>query len=154
MGDLVYRGLDLQADPAKRQGLWLDLASGFAEPPRVRGDDVVIPGKAGRTWMPKVEDGRLIELRGYVLGRGDTLEERQQDWRELTDSLMAVLDFTAAAGTLAVSGPYLGIPDGFTYSIDAVAVNAVGGDIESTMTYQLWSVQLEALAGVPWNLTS
>lgn len=148
-GNLTYRGLDLQD-----AGIWLDLASGFAEPARVRGDDVVIPGKAGRTWMPKVEDGRPIELRGYVLGQGATLSARQQSWRELTDELMAVLDFTAAAGALEVSGPYLGIPDGFAYSIDAVAVNVVGGDVESTMTFQLWSVQLEALAGVPWDLTS
>jgi hypothetical protein len=152
VGDLTYRGLDLQDG-----GIWLDLVSGFAEPPAVRGDDVVIPGKVGRTWMPKVGDHRTIELRGYVLGSGHDLEARQSSWRELTDELMAVLAFDAAPGTLEVAGPYLGIPAGFTYSIQAAALNAVGGDVESTMTYQLWSIQLEAYGvggSLAWSLDS
>lgn len=150
MGSIRYRGLDLQDE-----GIWLDLASGLAEPPEVRGDDVLIPGKPGRTWMPKVADRRLIELRGHVHGMGVTLSDRQEAWREATDALMAVLDFTAAAGALEVDGPYLGIPAGVTYSIQAVAVNTVGGDVQGTMTFQLWSVRLEALGDPPeWTVES
>lgn len=150
MGDLKYRDLDLQSD-----GLWFDLASGLAEPAEVRGDDVVIPGKAGRTWMPKVADRRVIELRGHVHGMGVTLADRQAHFRERTDALMAVLDFTAAAGTLEVLGPYLGIEDGMVYEIEAVSVNVVGGDVKSTMTFQRWSIRLEALGDPPaWVITS
>lgn len=137
-GGLVYRALDLQD-----AGIWLDLVAGYAERPAVRGEDVVIPSRPGRVWMPKVPDRRIIELRGYVYGRGPTAADRREDWRERTDALMAVMDPELTAGTLTVAAPYLGLAAG-ARTIEAVVLSALGGDVESTMQFQRWSVQLEA----------
>jgi hypothetical protein len=136
---LSYRGVDIHTD-----NIHLDIHEGFAEPPTVRGEDVIISGQSYRTWMPKVADRRIIELRGIVRGTGTTLEDRQQSWRDATDDLMALLDRTDTPGTLLTVPPYLGLTQ--SYSVDAVCINVMPGPVMASMTAQTWSIQLEAYA--------
>lgn len=151
---ISFRSVDLQNDDDPAQAtIWFDLPVGLAEPPEIRGEDVVIPGKAGQTWMTKVDDYRLIELDGYVQGQGVGLEARQQSWRQATDALMAIMDRTAAPGTLEVSGPYLGIAPGQTFSIEATCWRIVPGIILARMTFQRWSLALKAY-DVDWQAGS
>lgn len=137
-----FRTLDLQNAEFNVASVWFDLTSGYAEPPPVRGANVVLPSAVGRVWMPKVNDQRIIEIAGFVRGLGSSLEERQEDWREQTDALMAVMQFDDEPGPFQLHPPYLGLES--SVAIDAVAINTVGGPVLWKMTFQRWSIQLEA----------
>ncbi len=56
--------------------------------PPLRGEDVTIPGRPGRVWVPKVPDSRTLVFEGWVLGAdvdgraGDTTLFRK-NWRAL-----------------------------------------------------------------------
>jgi hypothetical protein len=135
---ITYRGTQLQTEK-----VYFDLWTGYAEPASFRGEDVTIPGADGVVWMPKVSDIREIELRGHIRGVGATEAERAASWRVSTDAVISVLmDYTAAPGTLLLDAPYLGLASSF--SIEAVAVDAIGGPILNCTSYQVWSVRLLA----------
>lgn len=123
---LTYRGTDIFTT-----NIEFDVHIGYAEPPSVRGADVIISGKAGRTHMTKVADQRLIELRGWVTGTGATLVAQQQSWRSNTDILMGLLDRTLAPGPLVVSSPALGLPASASTTL---ALSAAADDILDTTT--------------------
>jgi hypothetical protein len=62
---LKYRSVDLQT-----ANIHLDLASGYAEPPDVRGEDDVIPGAAGREPGTRRADVRRIVADRYRCAYG------------------------------------------------------------------------------------
>ena len=138
---LFYRGVSLQDDEYNRASIWLDLQVGYAEPAEVRGDDYDLPGAVGMVWAPKVRRRRIIELQGFVRGVGTSLEERQQSWRDSTDVLMALMQFDDDPGPVLIVPPYLGLETA-SWTIDAVAINTMGGPITGRMTFQPWSIQL------------
>lgn len=143
---LTYRGTDVQT-----ANIFLDLYSGFFEPPLVRGEDDVIPGRPGRDVMAREKDIRRLRLEGWVTGTGATQAARSQSWYAATEALMALLDYTLAPGALVVSSPYLGLPAG-SKSIDVRAVGMVGGPVLSCMSAQRWSIDLECVSNPPdWS---
>lgn len=155
-GKLFYRLLDLQnGDVAESSTIWFDIHSGFSERPEARGDHLVIPQKPGMTEMVLVAHRLNIELRGFVRGFGGTDVERQQSWRAATDDLMAVLDQTLTAGELEVQGPYMGLATGVSRSLDALTVDAIGGEIQQKHSFQKWTVKLVCITDPPeWTETS
>jgi hypothetical protein len=140
---LTYRTTDIQT-----ANIYLDIVSGFFEPPTVRGEDDLVFRAAGRDEMPRRADVRPIRLEGYGRGTGSTELARQQSWYAATSALMDLMDRTLASGPIVVTPPYLGLPSG-SKTIDARAVNAVGGPVLSCMTYQRWSFDLECVDSPP-----
>ena len=56
--------------------------------PKLRGDDLVIPGRPGRTRMPKTPDSRTLEFSGWLLGTDDDgipydTDMVKRNWRTL-----------------------------------------------------------------------
>lgn len=152
MGDLRFRSLDLQdGDPAAAHigGIWLDLEEGFYEPADVRGEDDVVPEASGREVGARIRDVREIVLTGHVRGQGTTAAERSSDWYTRTQALMAVMQLHSDPGVLEVDGPYLGIPEGTGYSLNARVVRVISGRIRNRMSYQTWSFQLRCIDSPP-----
>lgn len=145
---LPLNGLTYKGDSLQTLETYFDIHSGFWEPADVRGQDDVIPGLAGRFRRNRVKDRRIIELRGFVQGIGGTQLERQQNWQAATAALMALMDPTGASGSLAVVAPYMGLPSG-SKTITAYPLNVVGGPVLNTMSFQRWSIELEAVGNPP-----
>lgn len=139
---LTFRGTEIHEEPFNLASIHFDVRRGFSEPPNVRGEDYVVPGAEGRVWAPKQIDHRIIELEGFVRGWGDTLEERQEEWRTATSDLMSLMQFDDDPGQLVIEAPYFGVSG--SWSIDAVAINTMGGPVLHRMTFQAWSIQLMA----------
>lgn len=150
---LSYRGVDLQT-----LNLHFDLASGYAEPPEVRGEDDIISGATGREEGARRADVRRVVFTGHVRGTGATQAARTLSWRIATDVLAAILDRTLSPGTLLV-GPaapaqfpnaaaYLGLT--VNRQLTGVRVlNFMAGPVESHMSYQTWSIELQSIASPP-----
>lgn len=152
---LSFRDTDLQnADSSSGDWtIWFDLATGFAEPPEIRGTHTVVPGRDGQIIRPRRADHRLLDLPGIVRGVGADEDTRRSSWRTATDSVMALMDRTLDPGPLTVIGPYLGIPSDDEWTIDAVALRIIPGPIQASMTLQRWSIQLVAY-DVDWVVES
>lgn len=145
---LVFRSVDLQnGDTPGESTIWMDLWNPF-EPAEVRGDDLVIPEKAGMTPMTKIKHRRLIELRGHVKGLGLTAAERSASFYSASEALRAVMDFDLAPGTLQWLAPYLGLPSG-SQSISCRAVDGIGGEVTNRMSFQRWTFRLVAVGDPP-----
>lgn len=148
---LLVRSLDCQT-----LNIHLDLV-GYNESARVRGEDVVIPGLAGRVVMNRVKDIYRFNLEGYVQGTGDDPDERALSWRINTDALMAVMDLSLAPGAVEVgpeaperfpdSSPYLGLAGEKT--LDARCVSMVRGPLHHHMSFQSWSFEMECVDSPP-----
>jgi hypothetical protein len=148
---LTVRDLDCQS-----VNIHLDLL-GFGESAQVRGQDVVIPGLAGRTAMSRVKDAYRFTLEGYVIGTGGDPDERALSWRTNTDLLMAVMDFSLMPGEVMVgpeaparfpdSSPYLGLTG--DYTLDARCVSMVRGVVRYHMAFQSWSFEMECIDSPP-----
>jgi hypothetical protein len=145
---LTFRAVDLQnADTPGEAEIWFDIQNRF-EPAEVRGDDLIIPQKHGRTYMDRYQDRYVADLRGFVRGLGNTEVERQQAWRAATTALLAVMDLTLGPGTLSIVAPYQGLAAG-SESIQAFCVNAVPGPVLNRESFQRWSFQLQAIGDPP-----
>ena len=148
---LFVRDLDCQT-----LNIHLDLV-GYGESARVRGEDVVIPGLAGRVYMARVKDVYRFVLEGYVQGTGDDPDERAESWRENTDLLMAVMDFSLAPGAVEVGPePPARFPNASSYlgltaerTLDARCVSMVRGPIRYHMAFQSWSFEMECVDSPP-----
>lgn len=147
---IEYRSVELQT--AK---IHFDIPSGFFEPADVRGKDIIVPGRTGRVYFARVKDSRSVELQGYVMGIGATPQERSEDWHASTQALMAVMDYSLAAGALVASEGYLGLPAGDIATLQARCVNAIPGPVLNCMSFQRWSFELECVASPPeWDIES
>lgn len=135
---LAYRGTDIHV----RGSIFFDLTRGFLDPAEVRGVDVTVPGLAGRTVQSRVKDRRSLLLEGYVQGAD------AEAWRDNIDILMVLMDRSLTPGSLVVGNNYLGL-DGGTMTIAARCVNLLPGPIQGGMTFQKWSIELEAIGSPP-----
>lgn len=145
---LLFRSVDLQnGDNPDLATIWLDLWNPF-DPADVRGDDLVIPEKLGQTAMSRVKDRRIIELRGFVKGEGNTAADRSESFWTASEALRAVMDFDLAPGTLSWVSPYLGLPTG-SQSLSARAVDAIPGQITNRMSFQRWTFRLKCIDNPP-----
>jgi hypothetical protein len=120
---------------------------GLDSGPRVRGRDTVIPGLAGRVVRNRVNDGRVIELEGFVAGVGGTQAELDADFRAAVEELRAIFDPTASPATLVIA-----LEDGGTATITARTLpeNPMWGGDEISC-YRTLSVELEAV-GTDWAI--
>jgi hypothetical protein len=148
---LEVRGLDCQT-----QNIHLDLL-GYGESARIRGEDVVISGLAGRVAMSRVKDVYRFVLEGFVEGTGGDRDERALSWRENTDLLMAVMDFSLDPDAVVVgpaaperfpnASPYLGLTGDQT--LEARCVSMVRGPLRNHMSFQSWSFEMECVDSPP-----
>lgn len=70
-------------------------------PPPLRGEDVIIPGRVGRLFQPKVPDSRIITLTMWVIGQdadGNIID--LDTWRANMRALTALLYNPSAQGAL------------------------------------------------------
>lgn len=151
---LFFRDVDLQnGDTPGEASIWLDIWNPF-EPAEARGDDLVIPEKAGMTAMTFVKHRRIIELRGFVKGIGDDADARSASFYAASDALRDVMDADLAPGQVQWIAPYLGLPSGSLY-LDARCVDAIGGEITNRMSFQRWTFRLRCVDDPPeWAATS
>jgi hypothetical protein len=145
-GDLVYRSVDLRPTDGSCK---LDIVAGFWEPAEVRGEDNLIPGKAGldtRTgdW---VKHRRVIKLHGPVIGLGASVAARQQAFNAKMIALMALFSRTLTPGTMVVTVPYMGLPSG-SKSIAARGVSVLMTPPVALAFCEL-DVELESIANPP-----
>jgi hypothetical protein len=131
---ITYRGTDLNSF-----GLKLQLTQGFRDGLSVRGKDYIVPGARGRVAMPRRADVRRLIIEGWVQG------DDSEDWRESTDLFHEIFDVELDAGTIVITGPYLGIPVGVSYSIGARVLNTMPGQIQGDSQFQHWSIELESV---------
>lgn len=155
---LTFRGQSLQhtSDP-RTSAYFFDLIEGLPghEPPRVRGEDVVAPGREGRYVGNRVNDYTEHLIEGFIRGMADTPEERALAWHEATQTILAVFAMDLAPGALVVtpgSDSYLGLTDDAT--IQARTIDVMPGPIISHQSYQRWSFKLEGIDGFWWDLGS
>lgn len=154
---LRVASLDVQSET-----IHLDLV-GYNESAQVRGSDIVLPTVAGRLALPRVRDVYRFVLQGYVRGVGVDRDARALSWRTATDQLMAVLDLSLPADEVTVgpdepaqfpnASPYLGLTGDHT--IMARCVSMARGPVQSHMSFQSWSFEMECVTNPPlWEATS
>ncbi len=106
---LTYAGTDLQLTA---NGIFLEIVRGLIDPPRVRGEDVIVPYLAGRSARARENDVLPIELRGFVMASSGSLTQATQrtsyetNWRSLRtlfapNRARANLVATLQSGTVA-----------------------------------------------------
>jgi len=76
------------------------LVKGFAENWATRGVDVVIPGADGQVAFPRKRDRLLIVARGFVMGSGVDEDAQRADFRDIQQTLRALMDPTQDPYTL------------------------------------------------------
>lgn len=144
MADLTFGGTDIHN---LTTGIYLDIVSGFDGVAEVRGTDLTIPGRPGRTPLSRVKHRRLIELRGPVFGVGANQLAAEQSYRANIVTLQALFDPDDAAKSLVATAPYLGLAAG-SKTISARFLDAIWGTVESGVECEV-SVQLEAVGNPP-----
>lgn len=147
---ITFRAFDLQHATLRppHAPWWFDIVEGIPgyEPPKVRGEDTIAPGRDGRYFGNRRNDISSMVIEGYIRGIGGDAEARRLDWRSNTLAVMANFQMDATEGTLTVTGDspegaYLGFEPGESASIQARVVSVMPGRI-TTMSHQLWSVEL------------
>jgi len=155
---LTFRGVQLQdGDTPSAARFWFDVIKGLPghEPAEVRGEDTIAPGRPGRYIGNRVEELFPILLEGFIKGEGSDPQERTDDWHAATQTIMAAFQQDLNPGSLIISpgsNGYLGLLD--DAEIQARTVDVMAGPIIARMSYQTWSVKLEAIDGVWWDLGS
>ena len=155
---LTFRGVALQdGETPWAAKYWFDLIKGLPghEPVEVRGDDILAPGRPGWYRGNRVEDHLDLLLEGFIKGEGADPEERTDDWHATTQTIMAAFQMDLDPGTLIASpgsNGYLGLVD--DAEIAARTVDVMAGPIISRMSYQKWSIKLEAIGTTFWDLGS
>lgn len=147
--DLHYRTVSIRRGD---RSIFLQIVAGMDEQVEVRGSDDIIPEATGRDVQPRRPDRRVIELQGWVLGVGATIENKRTNYRSRINELHAILDPTLAPGALTVTSPYMGLASG-TATIAARYVNAVWDEVIQGY-FRRVSVELECVASPPnWVVT-
>jgi hypothetical protein len=144
-GDLTFGSFDCRQTD---RSITLDLVEGFWEAPQVRGIDVILVGKTGRYVPPiaRVADKRVIRLSGWVLGLGDTQQDRWESLDETMTDLNTAFAGTSA-NTLTVTAPYMGVASG-SRSLTARTMNTVIGQINSMAMCRV-DIELECVDSPP-----
>jgi len=155
---LTFRGVSLQdgETPAAAR-YWFDVIRGLPghEPADVRGEDTIAPGRPGRYIGNRVEDEYTILVEGFIRGIGADPGERTDDWHAATQTVLAAFQQDLSPGSLIItpgSNGYLGLFD--DAEIQARTEDVMPGPITSRMSYQTWSMKLQAIDGIWWDLGS
>jgi hypothetical protein len=139
MAVLTYRGTEIRDLSARR--CWFSIESGWHDGIEVRGDDWVIPGKAGQTEGTHKDHVRVIRLHGLVVGTDEA------NWKAVCSTLEGVFDPVLAAGNLVVSSPYKGLAAG-TRTISAKTVNYRTTEVVANLVTE-YDVTLQAIGNPP-----
>lgn len=132
---IYFRSVSLQTET-----IHADLISGGPwDQESVKGSDWNIPGAVGEEVRARTKGPRDIELRLDVFNSGDS-----EAWHLQLMALADIFDFSLDLGTLELHGPYLGIPEGTVYSIEARAKSLMPGPVLAHMSYQRRSYVLRA----------
>lgn len=117
-------------------------------PPQLRGEDITIPLRSGRTWVPKKYDANTITLAMWLRGLKDRME--------LGTNLMVNPGFEAASGTVEVRRNYIRDPKFVNNLWGGTAVPG-GGAVEYTSAgtsgNMLIGPQISALGGQTVSLS-
>lgn len=148
-GGLSYRGVDIQTE-----NLFLDIMSSLYEPAFHRGQDDVVPGMPGRYRRNRVPDQRLVSLKGWTRGTGETAVDRRESFDAAEASLGALLDPAADEGLLTAIAPYMGL-SGASYGLLVVVSEWQAGEVKGSLSFRRWTVVLEATGNPPdWQEVS
>jgi hypothetical protein len=118
-GGLTINGVDFRT---ANHRVFFDLYSGLYDGLELAGEDYDVAEAAGQLWQPRRALSRTIELRGAVMGLGATLDIRRADFHLAMFSVFNAIRFRSATQaddapfSVVLTGPYLGIPDGDTWS--------------------------------------
>lgn len=136
---MTYRGTEL-ADLTVRRCLF-ELVGGWRDGLSVRGDDTVIPGASGRIEEARREDLRAIRLHGIVLATSEA------NWNTVLGELETAFDVSAAAASLIVTAPFMGLATG-TRTISARVESVVTRDLLYGLVTE-YDVLLHSVASPP-----
>jgi hypothetical protein len=114
--DLTLDGTSIQQSTI---GIHLEITRGINEIPVHRGEDDTVPSRPGRVAYPFAPDVLPLELEGFVLGTGDTVEAQQSAFRQYVIGLRTLLE-TAAANPKVLAGV---LEDGSTASINVRVID-------------------------------
>lgn len=117
-------------------GIYLQIMAGLDEVPEVRGQDVTVPGLAGRLMTNRVLDRLVLELAGNVMGVGSSESAIASDYRETVQAIQRAFDPTNY-GVLVIT-----LESGRTRTITARPLNIIWGD-ETARYMRPLSVALE-----------
>lgn len=136
---LTFRTTDIQTADL---GIFFEITRGLNEPPTVRGEDVLVPGRPGRIAIAGgfEADVLTIELEGKVTAGGEDGDEADQRsaFRVNAKVVRALFDPTLDPGALVAL-----LEDGTTATIQARA-----------MPTQLWDQPADVHADVSIELQS
>lgn len=137
---LTFRSVQLNTGTT----VCLDLVQGYFEPAVPRGEDWIAYGLDGRTPGNRSLDERFIILEGYTRGIGETPADRLESFHDATAAVMAVMDTSAAPGTLSISSGYLGLPVGSEATIQARCTDVGSKRMTGyrSAPFQLWTIEL------------
>jgi hypothetical protein len=151
---LTFRSQSLQDNADARLSSWyFDLIEGLPghEPPQVRGEDPIAPGRQGRYTGNRVNDFQELLLEGFIRGRGTDPEERREDWHTNSQLILAVFALDSDPGTLEAapgSNAYLGLSS--PWEIQVRTLDVLPGPISNQMSFQTFSIRLECVDGLWW----
>jgi hypothetical protein len=144
MSRLVADTLELQ-DPSA--GYYFEIrAGGLDGHPTVRGEDVTIPSKAGRTAMTLIADVLDVTLYGIVVG------DTAQQFRANMDALRAIFDPAAEPFVLTIHAPLHGLSTGETASLNVRFLRFVSR--ESSEHFRIMDIECVCIDDPPaWAIT-
>jgi hypothetical protein len=139
---LTYRGTDLQSADLD---IFFEIVRGLAEPPSVRGEDWIVPARAGRLPTNRVADVLRIELRGHVRGSGVDEDAQRADFAANRATVRALFSPTLDPGPLVAT-----LEDGSVQNVDARTLDTIWNQVQPSFAFvsvQLESVDPDWLAG-------
>jgi hypothetical protein len=137
---LVFDGHDLQRPDLN---VFFEITEGLDDLPEVRGEDQLIPFRAGRLPGLRLPHRRPIVAVGHVMGPAD--ETAKAAFRAYVDEIKGRLDPTAGERILVAT-----LEDGSTRSITCAARNLIGGE-GFLSEYRAFSIEWEAVADPMWH---
>lgn len=115
---LTYRGVDIQEAFGNSSAIFLELISGLNETPIVRGNDVIVPQRAGRIQGTRIRDMLQIELRGIVMGATGATE--LTSYRTKVAAFRALFDPTKSGNLVATLEDASTVVLGHTRSVNTI----------------------------------
>lgn len=137
---LVWDGHDLQRPDLN---VFFEITEGLDDLPEVRGEDQLIPFRAGRLPGLRLPHRRPIVAVGHVMGPADTTAKAA--FRAYVDEIKGWMDPTAGEKALVAT-----LEDGSTRWITCAARNIIGGE-GWVSEYRAFSLEWEAVSDPLWR---